>query len=217
MDGVILVAPRSNSRLLPLLQGEDLPMVVIDGDPDLCDNIFVIDNETSVKRAIRHLHSLGHRKIGHIAGPQDLFAARIRKDAFFKEMQELNLPIEFKWIQVGSFDVPTGEEAMSRILRSDELPTAIFCANDEMAFGAINVIRAKGLRIPADISIVGFDDVPLAAFANPSLTTIKQPVDEIARAAASALFAYIEDREPIRSLTFPGSLVQRKSSGPVHQ
>ncbi|MDR3691831.1 MAG: LacI family DNA-binding transcriptional regulator [Fimbriimonas sp.] len=214
MDGVIVVAPRSNSRLIPLLRDEHLPMVVIDGDPEMCDNIYVIDNDTSVRRAIQHLVDLGHRNIGHIAGPQDLFAARIRKDAFFREMSRLGVPLKLEWLQVGVFNIPSGEDAMNRILRHDELPTAVFCANDEMAFGAIRAILAKGLRVPEDITVVGFDDVPFAAMTTPTLTTIRQPVDEIARAATSALIGYIEEGVPIGSRTFPGSLVERMSSAP---
>ena len=215
MDGVIVVAPRSNSRLIPLLRDEDLPMVVIDGDPEQCNNIFVIDNEMSVKRAIRHIYKLGHRRIGHIAGPQDLFAARIRKEVFFREMSDLGIPLQFEWLQVGNFNIPSGEEAMSRILNHYELPTAVFCANDEMAFGAINAIHAKGLKVPDDISIIGFDDVPFASMTTPALTTVRQPVDEIARTATAALIMYIEDRIPIRSRTFPGTLIERKSSAPL--
>ncbi len=213
MDGVIVVAPRSNSRLIPLLRNEKLPMVVIDGDPDQCDNIFEIDNEASVLKAIRYLHSLGHKKIGHIAGPQDLYAARIRKDAFFRGMSMLGIPLRTEWLQVGLFDVVSGEEAMNRILKNDDLPTAVFCANDEMAFGALNAMHSKGLQIPKDISIMGFDDVPVASLTSPPLTTIKHPVDEIARAATAALINYIEDGTPITSRTFLGSLVERSSTG----
>ncbi len=215
MDGVIVVAPRSNSRLIPLLRNENLPMVVIDGDPEQCDNIFVIDNEVSVRNAVRRIHQLGHIKIGHIAGPQDLYAARIRKDSFFREMSALNIPLRMEWLQVGVFDTPSGEEAMERILRNDELPSVVFCANDEMAFGAIKAIRQKGLRVPEDISIVGFDDVPLAALTTPALTTIRQPVDEIARAATRALIEYIETGSAIKSKTFPGTLVERVSLASV--
>ena len=213
MDGVIVVAPRSNSRLIPLLRNEKLPMVVIDGDPEQCDNIFEIDNEASVLSAVRYIHSLGHRKIGYIAGPQELYAARIRKDAFFRGMSMLGIPLHTEWLQVGVFDVVSGEEAMTRILKNDELPTAVFCANDEMAFGALNAIHAHGLSVPQDISIMGFDDVPIASLTTPPLTTIKHPIDEIARAATAALIKYIEEGTPIVSQTFLGTLVERFSMG----
>ncbi len=215
MDGVIVVAPRSNSRLLPLLREESLPMVVIDGDPDQCDNYFVVDNKQAVRIAIRHLVDLGHRKIAYIAGPQELYAARIRKDAFFEVMQELRLEVHFEWLQVGVFAYQSGEEGFHRIARNPSLPTAIFCANDETAFGAMDAVKRAGLRVPEDISIVGFDDVPLAQHFNPPLTTIRQPVDEIARAATAALLAHIDEGQPLQCRTFPAELIVRQSSGPA--
>ena len=211
MDGVIVVAPRSNSRLIPLLRNENLPMVVIDGDPEQCVSNFVIDNEASVRMAIHTIHQLGHSHIGHIAGPQDLYASRIRKDAFFREIQRLGLPLKMEWLQVGVFDIPSGYEAMRRILKHDSHPTAVFCANDEMAFGAIHAIHDHGLLVPDDISIVGFDDVPVAALTNPPLATVRQPVDEIARTATASLISGIENDLPIASQTFPGYFINRAS------
>ena len=215
MDGVIVVAPRSNSRLLPLLREESLPMVVIDGDPEQCDNFFVVDNKQAVRIAIRHLYDLGHRKIAYIAGPQELYAARIRKDAFFEVMREFGLEVHFEWLQVGVFAYQSGADGFKRILRNPSLPTAIFCANDETAFGAMDAAQNEGLRVPEDISIVGFDDVPLAQHFHPPLTTIRQPVDEIARAATAALLANIDDGTPLASRTFPAELIVRQSTGPA--
>ncbi len=214
MDGVIVVAPRSNSRLLPLLREESLPMVVIDGDPEQCDNYFVIDNVQAVRIAIKHLYNLGHRKIGYIAGPQELYAARIRKDAFFAVMKAFQIDVQLEWLQVGEFAYHSGFEGVKRILRNANLPTAIFCANDETAFGAMDAIQDAGYRVPEDISIIGFDDVPLAPHSHPPLTTVKQPVDEIARAATLALLEHIDNGTPIQSRTFPAQLIVRKSTGP---
>lgn len=213
MDGVIVVAPRSNSRLLPLLREESLPMVVIDGDPEQCDHYFIIDNRQAVRTVMKHLYDLGHRKIGYVAGPQELYAARIRKDAYFEAMQELRLEVRFEWLQVGLFAVQAGYDGVQRILKNESLPTAIVCANDETAFGAIDAIKQAGLRVPEDISIIGFDDVPLAPYSRPPLTTIRQPVNEIARAATAALLEHIDSGTPIRSRTFPTELIVRRSSG----
>jgi DNA-binding LacI/PurR family transcriptional regulator len=216
MDGVIVVAPRSNSRLLPLLREESLPMVVIDGDPEQCDNYFIIDNKQAVRIGIRHLADLGHRKIAYIAGPQELYAARIRKDAYFEVMKELGLEVHLEWLQVGMFAYNSGAEGFKRILRNPSLPTAIFCANDETAFGTMDAIKQAGLRVPEDISVLGFDDIPLAQYFHPSLTTIRQPVDEIARWATSALLSNIDDGTPLASRTFPTDLIVRQSTGPAH-
>ena len=214
MDGVIVVAPRSNSRLLPLLREESLPMVVIDGDPEQCDNIFVVNNKQAVRIAVRHLYELGHRHIGYIAGPQEQYAARVRKDAFFEQIASMGMPVRFEWVQTGAFNFQSGAEAARRILRNFELPTAVFCGNDEMAFGAMDTFQGAGLNVPDQISIIGFDDAPLAPHSSPPLTTVRHPVDEIARAATVALLEYIDNGTEIMSKMFPGELVVRKSTAP---
>lgn len=215
MDGVIVVAPRSNSRLLPLLREESLPMVVIDGDPEQCDNYFIIDNRQAVRAAMRHLVNFGHKNIGYIAGPQELYAARVRKDAFFEMMEELRLDVHLEWLQVGLFAFQSGVDGVNRMLRHGPPPTAIFCANDETAFGAMDTLKRAGYRVPENVSIVGFDDVPLAQHSVPPLTTIRQPVDEIARAATAALLNHIDEGAPLRSRTFPAELIVRQSTGPA--
>lgn len=214
IEGVIVVAPRLGTKVVQLLRGEGVPYVVIDGDPELCDRIFSTDNEASVALALRHLRGLGHRKVAHIAGPQDHYAARARKDAFFHEAERLGLEVRLEWLQVGTFDVASGRERMQRILDRRERPTAVFCANDEMAFGACRAIQASGRSVPRDISVMGFDDVPHGANFDPPLTTVRQSMGEISRAAAAALISLIEAGDPIVGRRFVGSLVTRKSVGP---
>ena len=189
-------------------------MVVIDGDPEQCDNIFVINNRQAVMIAIRHLVDLGHRDIAYIAGPQELYAARARKDAFFEAMNLLGLEVHLEWLQSGAFHFHSGVEGVKRILRNEKRPTAIFCANDDTAFGALDALQQAGLRVPEDMSVVGFDDVQLAPHSHPPLTTVRHPVDEIARAATIALLDNIDRGTPILSRTFPGELILRKSTAP---
>ena len=215
VDGVILVAPRLGSRLVPMIQKEDFPMVVIDGDPAECQDLFMIDNEASVRMAVRHLRKLGHQDVGLIAGPQWLFEAQVRKDVFFSEAKAQGLMIDLRWIQIGSFDFRTGVEGMNRILSAEKLPTAVFCSNDDMAFGAIHALNEAGVRVPEEMGVVGFDDVPMAPYANPPLTTIRHPVDQIAREAALALIQKIESGTPIGYRTLPGELIERRSVMPA--
>ena len=177
-----------------------------------CDNIFVVNNKQAVRIAVQHLYDLGHRDIGYIAGPQEQYAARVRKDAFFERMSALGMTVRFEWVQTGAFNFQSGAEAARRILRNNELPTAIFCGNDEMAFGAMEALQQGGLVVPDDISVIGFDDAPLAPHRSPPLTTVRHPVDEIARAATVALLEYIDNGTAIMSKMFPGELVVRKST-----
>jgi DNA-binding LacI/PurR family transcriptional regulator len=106
---------------------------------------------------------------------------------------------------------------MRRMLNAGSLPSVVFCANDEMALGAIHTVHEAGLRVPEDIGVIGFDDVPMAVFASPPLTTIRHPVDLIARNAASALIAKIERGEPIGRKCFPGELIERQSVLPLSE
>ncbi|RYG34177.1 LacI family transcriptional regulator [bacterium] len=215
LDGVIVVAPRTGSKLVSVLQREGLPLAVIDGDPEECAQIFMVDNASAVESAVRHLYDLGHRSIGHIAGDQRLYEGRARKDRFFEVTARLGMRVDLRWVQLGGFEFDGGRIGMKRILQGPTQPTAVFCGNDEMAFGALQAAQAMGLRVPEDISIVGFDDVPMASYATPALTTVRQPVDEIARAAAAALLAGIEHGTAVQGQTFPGELMQRRTTAEI--
>jgi LacI family transcriptional regulator len=217
LDGVIIVAPSEGSRLVSLVQSEGFPAVVIDGAPEECENLFMIDNASAVRTAVRYLYDLGHRNVGYIAGTQALYEARVRKDVFFSEMKDLGMRSDIRWIQLGAFDFPSGDQAMRRILSADELPSVVFCANDEMALGAIHALQVAGRRVPQEIGVIGFDDTPMAQFSRPPLTTIRHPVDIIARGAAAALIARIESGEPIGSRSFVGDLIVRESVLPLSE
>lgn len=151
------------------IPGQDLPTIGI-------------DNEAAAAVAVLHLRERGHRRIGHIAGPEGnvLTAQRVR--GWRQGMGEGEIAPVF-----GDFTIGSGEVAMQRLLAGAARPTAVFCANDEMAIGALKAVRRAGLRVPEDISVVGFDDISFAAFTDPPLTTIRQPRRAFGHAAVAAL------------------------------
>jgi len=147
--------------------------------PTIC-----IDNEAAAAAAVAHLLALGHRRIAHIGGPPGnvLTAQRVRGWRKALAGTGIEEPPVF-----GDFTMASGEAAMRVLLARTPRPTAVFCANDEMAIGAMKAAREAGLRVPADLSFVGFDDISFAAFTDPPLTTIRQPRRELGRAAVAAL------------------------------
>ncbi len=145
------------------------------------------DNAEGARLAIRHLHGLGHRRIAHVNGPEGNVLTAARRAGMLEERARLGLPARDEWIIRGDFSLESGAEAARRILAMQERPTAVFCAADMVAFGLIAGLAAGGLKVPEDISVVGFDDIDMSDFYVPALTTIRQDRHRLGREAAQAL------------------------------
>ncbi|MBO0344225.1 LacI family DNA-binding transcriptional regulator [Roseibium sp. CAU 1637] len=145
------------------------------------------DNLEGARLAVQHLHELGHRKIAHITGPQDNVLTHARREGMLEERARLGLPARDEWIVRGDFSLESGQDAGARILAMEDRPTAVFCCSDQVAFGLISALHAGGLRVPEDISVIGFDDIELSAFYVPALTTIRQNRRQLGQAAAQLL------------------------------
>lgn len=143
------------------IQGEDLPSIRS-------------DNAKGARLAIRHLYELGHRKIAHITGPAGNVLTEVRREAMLAERSALALPMKDEWVIRGDFSLESGTVAARKLVEMEDRPTAVFCASDMIAFGLIFELEKLGLKVPQDISVVGFDDIEMAAFSRPSLTTIRQ-------------------------------------------
>ena len=207
IDGAIVVAPRSDSRLVETLDAAGFPFVVIDGVPGEHAASFEVDDAEGTRLGFEHLRALGHEGIAYVAGPQSIPSARKRLQAFHEAFG----PGEPR-VAYGDYTIASGAAALRVILAAGEPPTAVLCANDEMATGAMRAAREAGLDIPADLSIVGFDDSPGAADLQPPLTTYAQPVDLLASAAATAILGALDRFVPVCGKTFPGHLVIREST-----
>ncbi|MFN3766013.1 MAG: LacI family DNA-binding transcriptional regulator [Aliihoeflea sp.] len=188
----------------------------LDADPR---PTVTIDNEAGARLAIRHLADLGHVRIGHLMGPSDNILTITRARGARAALAELGLAIRDDWFLDGDFSLASGAAAARAWLALDDRPTAVFCASDAMACGFIGELHHKGVRVPDEVSVVGFDDIEIAAHFVPSLTTIAQPRTLIGETAARKLLALIAQGRERGSATdasevLPVQLVARESSAP---
>ena len=210
-DGAIFLAPHQDSMGLNYLNEIGFPHVVLNGrnTNSLC---FDIDNRAGMKLGVEHLAALGHTKIGMIQGPEDHIDGFERNSGFKDSMQQLGLETRPEWLIKAGFDRCSGEMGGRTLLARKNRPTAICCANDETALGLYAACLALGVRVPEDISIIGFDNVPTSASVEPALTTIQQPFEEMSGHAAKTLMALIDGRLAQQSRKFDTSLVVRQST-----
>jgi DNA-binding LacI/PurR family transcriptional regulator len=168
------------------LYSRDIPLVLVDptGDPDHDAPSVGAGNWNGGLAAARHLLALGHRRIAVITGPDDMEAARARLDGFRSGLDLAGAPLDTALVRHGDFAIATGRDLALDLLRAEGRPTAVFAANDGMAIGVYHAAAALGLRIPADLSVVGFDDLPKARWSVPPLTTVRQPLADMGAAAA---------------------------------
>ena len=196
VDGLLVMCSEYTSHSLDILSNAaDIPMVVMDWGPNTDTDVIEDNSFTGGYIATKHLIDCGHKAIGLIAGELDKTTARTRYEGFVKAMNEANLPIHENWIMEGFFEPEDGYECMNKILVQDNLPTAVFCCNDVMALGAISAITEKGLRVPDDISIIGYDNIHSSRFYAPPLTTIHQSKSRLGAQAVNLLFERIANKD----------------------
>jgi LacI family transcriptional regulator len=216
VDGLILSPSRGDhSTLTRLLLSANIPVVVVDRDAALPNaDVVLYDNEGGSYEATRYLLELGHRRIGCVAGPSDASSATERANGFRKAIADAGLPEQP--VVEADFHFSGGREATARLLdRSDDF-TALFAANDLMAAGAIRELQSRGMRVPEDVSVIGFDDAPLAEMVFPALTTMRQPLQDMAHAAVSLLLSRVTSGDggaPVRKV-LSTSLVIRGTTAP---
>jgi len=191
-----------------------LPVVLVNGYiADLPVMSISGDDEAATRTALAHLYSLGHRRVGLATGPLRYMPSAFKREAFLKTMKELVQVDASRLVEVSFFTVEGGSAAAVGLL--DAKVTAIVCANDLMALGVVRTARSRGLKVPEDISVIGYDDSPLMAFTDPPLTTLRQPVRAMGEAAARALLDQLSGTPvPHRHLLFRPELVVRGSTGP---
>jgi DNA-binding LacI/PurR family transcriptional regulator len=189
VDGVAIMTSEMDDRLVARLSHRQIPTVFMDTPKGMKGvNALRIDYEAGVALAMEHLFAFGHKRIAFISGPLHLVSAQLRAQAFTDSMRRHRLTGEPHLLQVGDHRVEGGHAAMQRILKSGERPTAVMASNDLTAIGAMGAIHEAGLRIPQDISVVGFDDIELSAYTLPALTTLHVPRRELAATAFRSLY-----------------------------
>ena len=215
--GVIAVFSDLNDTMREQLRARDIPFVVLDptGEP-LHDTPSVgATNWNGGLTATRHLIALGHRRIGVIGGPEWILCSRARLDGYRAAMDESGVPVDPALISHGAFHVDEGIERGRALLLLPARPTAIFAGNDLQALGVYQAAREQRLHIPEDLSVVGFDDLPVARWVGPPLTTIRQPLVEMAVTAAELALSMARGEQPLQTrVELTTELVVRESTAP---
>ena len=215
VDGVLLIGSRVRSIASSLLAETHIPMVSIDNQqaPDAACSVFV-DNTAATRAAIRFLAQLGHRRIAYLGDRHGFESNVLRHTSYRAALESLGIGYDPALTIDGESDAEGGMRAMERLLTARERPTAVFCFNDMTALGALAAIYQAQLRVPHDVSVVGFEDLPIAAFTQPPLTTVRQPRRQIGRIAADALFAMLTGTRPDPVHVLRGELIVRDSTAP---
>lgn len=196
IDGLMVVLNDISDQQLEALQQTGIKLAIIDHRHNVPQIPSVLaDNYHGARRMMDHLFSLGHRKIAFITGRLDTVASLERLRGYQEAMKIQGLPLKDEWIRPGDFLQPSGFNATLELLQHPDPPTAVFAANDSMALGAMDAARRLGLDVPTDISIAGFDDVPRASIVHPTLTTIRQPLQEMGATATRMVISMLSDLE----------------------
>ncbi|MGW9299240.1 LacI family DNA-binding transcriptional regulator [Streptomyces cyaneofuscatus] len=213
IDGLLVSPADGGSPLMREVALSGTPMVFVDRwIPGIDVPVVRADGTGAVKDLVAHLHGLGHRRLAIIAGPAATTTGNERVEAFRDALRELGLALPDAYIGQGDFQAASGRRATEGFLALDEPPEVVFAADNLMALGALDAIRARGLRVPDDIALAAFDDIPWFVHTAPPITAIAQPTADLARAAVRALADLIEGRTP-QSVTLPARLVVRRSCG----
>jgi LacI family transcriptional regulator len=214
IDGMILSTPRLNDTALKALENMDIPTVLMGSVTGSKLPFVDVDNVKAAEKATSYLLGLGHRHIACISNAQPEYTAAPERVAGFRNaLNRMNVPVNEGLIRYADFDPESGFECMNSILRSGEKFTAVFIASDNVAIGAKAAIREANLRIPEDVSLVGFDDIPWAKYSDPPLTTIQLPAEALAQSACTLLLDLIQGNESSENnhLILETELIIRKS------
>ncbi len=216
VDGLIIVSPPMRDERLPLLAETKLPAVVIHGIASHGGfPVFDIDNAAATELAMTHLWELGHRDIGLVTGIVQEITGFDRQRVYRDFLAAHGQILRSEWTFEGNWSLESGYAGMQALARAPKRPTAVLFSNDGMAIGGLKAAHDLGLRVPADLTIVGFDNTKYSGFVSPALTTVDMRIDELAEASVEALMAAIDGRAEPRLVLVNPSLVVRESSGPV--
>jgi LacI family transcriptional regulator len=194
VDGVVVFGFQRDDMNLDELIKEEMPTIFVDMDMVGKRAGYVCsDNRQGIRMGMDYLYQLGHRKIAFISGYLESFVGKTRFEGYRSGLQDYSLPYINEYVKTGDFSKEKGYESMKELLQCSNLPTAVICSSDMSAIGAIEAIREAGLSVPEDISIIGFDDIPLSEYVIPAITTIRQNKEFIGQEAVTQLIAMIDN------------------------
>ena len=216
ISGVLFADMMGNEVLIKRARQEKLPYFILNYyDPDSKDNCIGIDNEKASTEAVNYLIQAGHSRIATITGKLNAQAGIQRLKGYKEALRLGNMDLDKQYIVTGDWSKESGRQAMQKLLSLKLSPTAVFAAGDEMALGAMEAAKEAGLKVPEDISFVGFDNIPQTDSPQVSLTTIEQPFSELARLGIKNLIQLIKkkssQRQPVKILLESTKLIKRKS------
>ncbi len=217
VEGVAVMTFGIEAPLLDELVARDVPLVFVDaGVPNLRVSTLTVDYRKGIREGVQHLAALTHRKIAFVSGPLQQLSCQLRKAAFVASLEEIGITPDPALLLEGDHTLEGGIRATEQLLRSKSLPTAVMCSNDMTAIGVLRTFLRAGVRIPQDVSVIGFDDIHLAEFVHPPLTTVNMSRVAIARAAFEALRAQVEHiprSAKAKPTVIPTFLTIRQSTG----
>jgi LacI family transcriptional regulator len=215
LDGVIVASARMDDPLVPKLLQDGVPFVVVGRHRDERVHCIDLDNVGGTRMAVEHLIRLGHRRIATVTGPLSMASGEDRLAGYCQALEAHRIPVQEALIVEGDFTEGSGAMGMQRLLSAS--PTAVFAASDAMAIGVLKALREADLRVPEDVALVGFDDIPVAAALEPALTTVRQPIERLGSMAADLLLNLLENppdtQAPAHRIILPAKLVVRDSCG----
>jgi len=214
-DGLIISTPREiGEKAVLALKKDDFPIVLIDGNVGPAINSVEINSYNGAFAACEHLIKLGHKRIGVISGPLEYKEVQDRIDGYKDALEKHGLPFDKKLLKQGDYLFAGGFQQMENLFQLDQLPTAVFAMSDLMAAGAMQSIFRKGLVIPRDMAVVGFDDSEAAKMVFPHLTSVRQPISEMGAVAARKMVAVLKgDEKEVTHIKLETTLVIRESCG----
>ncbi len=215
VDGLIVASERTTTEYAMQLRSEDVPIVCINGSREQFPRAVQIDNRRGAALAIEHLAGLGHRRIAHLSGPSDTPTSEERLAGYRAALRDAGRRYDAELVATGDGRFEESRTACRRLLALSDPPTAIFAYNDRSAFGCYQAIGAAGLRVGADVSVVGFDDIVMAEWLDPPLTTLHQPRIEMGRIAVDLLLGVLNGTEADDQIVVQPHLVLRGSTGPA--
>ncbi|BCJ56824.1 LacI family DNA-binding transcriptional regulator [Micromonospora endophytica] len=215
--GIVLVMCNLTEPQRQQLRRQAVPVVVVDTDSASAASVPTVgsNNWNGGLIATRHLLELGHRRIAIISGPPDVWCARARTAGFRGAHEEFAVPVDPDLVRTGNFHLDAGYQQGMELLAAPNRPTAVFAGSDLQAMGVLRAARQLGLDVPADLSVVGYDNLPLSAWSGPALTTVNQPLRDMAGAATKMLFDLVRGVAlPTSRIDLVAELVVRESTGP---
>jgi DNA-binding LacI/PurR family transcriptional regulator len=216
VDGIIVTSSRAGAMYTPMLEQMRIPIVLLNNQhPSEFVHSVMIANIDASQEATGYLIELGHRRIAYLGDRNGGQSDSERFAGYRRALEAAGVPFRPELMVHGDGKPEGGMRAIAQLLALPEAPTAVFCYNDMTALGALRQIRTNGLRVPQDISLIGFDDLYIAQYTDPPLTTVRQPMRQMGRMAMETLLHLLEGSESVHSVKVPGELIIRESTAAV--